>query len=410
MSELQKSDCYKWLMLGLSAITATLVIAIPYSCMPSLFKEISDDLGLSLVQIGSIWGISNLAAIFVSLPGGLIGDRFRLRLVLFASCILVGVTGALRGLSTNFFTLAATVFLNGLVRAIVPIITTRTILIWFKGKNLAMANGVGAMGMGLGLMLGPMISATYLSPLLGGWRIVLILYGIIAAGIGVLWLLAGKEPPDAGDVSIKTVRIPVRQAITGLINNKAVRLIGLTLMFRSACITGMMGYLPMYLRDKGFSAAVSDNALAIFFAASTICVVPFSILSDRIGSRRTIILPALVVTTLCVGMIPLADSHTIWTVMILSGIFFDGFMSVISATLFESKGVGPLYSGTALGMVFTFGQIGSAISPPLGNSLAVINTGSPFIFWSIISVAAIFTAVFIKETGWRKKQIDGSMV
>ncbi len=406
MLKKQQSNHYKWYMLALSAVTATVVIAIPYSCMPALFKEISDDLGLSLVEIGSIWGISNLAAIFVSLPGGLIGDRFGIRLVLFISCTLVGITGAMRGLSNDFFTLSAAVFLNGLVRAIVPIVITKTIAIWFKGKNLALANGIGAMGMGLGLMLGPMISATYMSPWLGGWRNVLILYGVIAVTTGIAWFIFGREPQNSGDTQIHPDRVPFGQAIARLINNKAVWLIGLTLMFRSACITGMMGYLPLYLRDKGFSAAVADNSLAIFFAASTICVVPFSLLSDRIGSRKAIIMPALIVTTLCVGLIPVVNDYTIFVLMVVAGIFFDGFMSVISATLFETRGVGSAYSGTALGMAFTLGQIGSAGSPPIGNSLAAIDSGSPFVFWSSISVLAIVTALFIKETGWRKKEVD----
>lgn len=44
--------------------------------MPVLFKEISDDLGLSVAQIGTIWGLDPLAGVFIGLPGGLLADRF----------------------------------------------------------------------------------------------------------------------------------------------------------------------------------------------------------------------------------------------------------------------------------------------------------------------------------------------
>jgi len=39
------------------ALTHTVAVAMPVMCMPVLFQEISEDLGLSLVQIGSIWGL-----------------------------------------------------------------------------------------------------------------------------------------------------------------------------------------------------------------------------------------------------------------------------------------------------------------------------------------------------------------
>ena len=171
---------YRWYMLGLTVATGTFVSTIPFSCMPTLFKEISEDLGLSLVQIGTVWGMANLGGIFISLIGGMLSDRLGVKLILSLSCLFVGVTGALRGLSYSFLTLSITVFINGIARMIVPISITKTIGMWFTGRNLGMAMGISAMGMGFGLMLGPLISATLLSPLLGGWRGVMALYGAIS--------------------------------------------------------------------------------------------------------------------------------------------------------------------------------------------------------------------------------------
>ena len=167
MSDVGQST-YRWYVLALSAATFTFVAALPFSCMPVLFKEISEDLGLSLVQIGTVWGIASLVVVFVSLIAGLLGGRFGVKLVLSVSCLLVGITGALRGLSGTFLALTVTMFIYGIVRAIVPINVTKMVGIWFKGQNLGMAMGISAMGMGIGLMLGPMISATVPSPLLGG--------------------------------------------------------------------------------------------------------------------------------------------------------------------------------------------------------------------------------------------------
>jgi CP family cyanate transporter-like MFS transporter len=393
---------YKWYILALSIVIGTFVAAMPFSCMPVLFKEMSEDLGLSLVQIGTIWGMSSLAGIFVSLIGGILSDRFGIKLVLGIACVLVGVTGALRGLSNDFLTLMITVFINGIVRLIVPINTTKTVAMWFKGKYLGMAMGISAMGMGLGLMLGPLISATILSPLLGGWRNVMYFYGAISVIVGIIWSIFGREPNRTNSVDASSTTVPIRQALTRLMRNKSLWLIGITLMFRTACIMGMTGYLPLYLRDLGWAEASADGTLAAFYAASTLCVVPLSIFSDRIGSRKLILFPALVVTLICLGILPMMEGAIIWVLMILSGIFMDAFMAINTTMLMETEGIGPEYSGTALGIIFTVAQIGSTVSPPLGNSLASINPGLPFIFWASLSIVSIFSLVINKETGRRR--------
>ncbi len=112
-------------MLGLSATTATLVATLPFSCMPVLFKEISEDLGLSLVQIGSVWAIASLAGVFVSILAGILGDRFGVNRVLSISCLLIGIIGASRGLSDSFLSLMVIMFTYGIMHAIVQINITR---------------------------------------------------------------------------------------------------------------------------------------------------------------------------------------------------------------------------------------------------------------------------------------------
>jgi len=388
---------YRWYLLGLAVATGAFVATISISCMPPLFKEISEDLDLSLVQIGTVWGISSLAGIFVSLIGGALSDRFRVKFFLSVTCLLVGITGASRGLSNSFLTLSITVFLLGIVRLIIPISTTKTIGLWFQGRNLGLAMGISAMGMGLGLMLGPMISATILSPLLGGWRGVMYLYGAVAIIIGILWFLFGREPHEADSTVDESVAVPFRQALSRLIRIKALWFIGFTLLFRMGGIMGMTGYLPLYLREQGWTPASADGTLAVFYGVSALCVVPLSSLSDRLGSRKAILFPALIVTLICFVLLPVVDGTLIWVLMILSGVFMDGFMAITATMLIENEGIGPRDFGTAFGITLTISQVGNVIAPPLGNSFASLHPGLPFIFWAVLSAATLFTLSPIKE-------------
>ena len=391
---------YRWIILALLTMISTFVAAIPASCMPVLFKEIAEDLGLSLVQVGTIWGFTSLAGIFVSLVSGILGDRFGVKLIIGVASLLVGITGALRGLASSFLMLAFLVFLNGVVRLILPINATKTIGIWFRGQHLGVAMGISAMGMGLGLMLGPLISASILSPLLGGWRNVMFFYGGISVVVGVLWFIFGKELHDSGTTMANPSRktIPFKQVFSRLIKLKALWLIGLTILFRSASIMGTTGYLPMYLRNQGWATAAADGTLSVFYAASTLAVVPLSLVSDRLGSRKAILLPAIILTMVSIGILPFVNESAIWILVILAGITMDGFMAIAVTLLLETEGVGQANSGTALGMVFTIAQFGSVVSPPLGNSLARFNPGLPFVFWAALSIIAVITLLLARET------------
>jgi MFS family permease len=365
--------------------------------MPVLFKEISEDLRLSLVQIGTVWGVTSLAGIFLSMFGGHLSDRFRAKALIGVSCLLVGLAGASRGLSYSFFTLSFTVFLVGIVRTAIPISLTKTIGAWFQGPNLGMAMGTSSMGMGLGLMLGPMISATILSPILGGWRGVMYLYGAVAVSMGVLWFLLGREPDQTGSSSRDIIAEPFRQTFSRIIRVKGLWLMGFTLFFRWGGIQGVAGYLPLYLRDQGWAPVSADGTLSVFYGVSLISVIPISSLSDRLGARKAILFPALILTFIGFALLPFVDGILIWVLIIMSGLFIDAFMAIIVTLLYESNWVRPKDYGMALGFTFAISQVGMMIAPPVGNSLASLNPGLPFIFWAALSGAALLTLAFMRE-------------
>lgn len=151
---------------------------------------------MSLVQIDLIWGIGAPVSVLTGLVGGAIGDRFGARRTLIVACLLVGLAGALRGISNGFITLAATVFLFGLMTPIVMMNVIKTCGVWFSRRQWGLANGVAATGMALGFMVSSIISATLLSPWLGGWRNVLFFNGAIAMTISIPWYLSRPAPND----------------------------------------------------------------------------------------------------------------------------------------------------------------------------------------------------------------------
>ena len=92
----------------------------------------------------------------------------------------------------------------------------------------------------------------------------------------------------------------------------------------------------------------------------------------------------------------------VWVMVILAGMLMDGFMALFTTMLLETEGVGPALSGTAIGVVFTVAQLGSTISPPIGNALEAFGGQWPFIFWAVLGAVALIPFVFTRETGRRR--------
>ena len=144
----------KWLILILAGVTNALVVAAPTMSMSVLFKEISSELKLTLVQVGLVWGLAALPGIFTGLLGGVIGDRFGPKRIILLGSILVGLAGALRGLAGDFLTLTSSAVLVGLLTPVVIMNTIKTCGIWFPRQQLGLANGVLSMGMAMGFLIG----------------------------------------------------------------------------------------------------------------------------------------------------------------------------------------------------------------------------------------------------------------
>jgi len=387
---------YRWYILTLAIATNIFAIAAPISCMPVLFKEISDDLGLSLVQIGTIWGIGPLAGAFTSLVGGMIIDRYGTKRILSIACLLAGVVGAMRGLSGGFTGLAVTSFFFGFLFAVTALGTHKTAREYFPGRQLAVATGVLSAGIGGGLTLGSMVSATILSPLLGSWKYVLFLYGAISVIIGFLWVLSRIEPSRI-KTEISTGAVPFRQVLSRVVRVREVWLIALTRFCFWGCHYGVNGYLPLYLRGIGWPAAGADGALAALSIAGTIAVIPLTFLYSRLESKKVLLLLPLILTIIAVSSLLVVDNVLVWPLVILLGIFRDGFIAILLIRVMEAKEIGVVYAATALGITQSLGNLSAFISPPLGNSLASIAPNLPFACWAALAAMALVLSCFIRD-------------
>ncbi|UCF61729.1 MAG: MFS transporter, partial [Anaerolineaceae bacterium] len=324
---------------------------------------------------------------------GAIGDKIGPKRILIVGSMLIGLVGATRGLVSNFFSMVVVVSLGG---ALIPFIIMnglKIISLWFPSRQLGLANGLSAMGMAFGFFTGSMLSATLLSPLLGGWRQVLILYGVLGASLSIPWILV--LPPPQSKFAIEEGDISMRQAIIRVAGLKNIQLLGMTLFGVNGCVQSVLGYLPLYLRSIGWDALHADGALSAFHIMSMIFVVPIARWSDRLGSRKRLLHITVSMIIAGTGLLSVANGALIWVAVLMTGLVRDAFMAIFITMVIETEGVGPAYAGTASGFVIAISGIGCFLAPPLGNSFAEYHPSAPFAFWAAL---AVFGMIWLSQS------------
>lgn len=384
---------YKWYMLVLTALTGTLVLAAPGMSMAVLFSEISGDLHLNLVQVGWIWGGGALPGIVTCLLGGAITDRFGPRRVMMWTTLLLGMAIALRGLTNDFVSLMAATLVIG---ALSPLISTCAIKVcglWFPQRQWGLANGIFTMGMAFGFLLSTLLSATVLSPLLGGWRNVMFFYAVVCLALLVPWFFSRLQPPKIGAV---LADLPLGKSMAHILKLKNVWLLGLAMLGMGGCMQGMTGYLPLYLQGQGWSSASADGALSLLHASSMLCVLPLTMGSDRLKSRKGLLQVMFLLIIAGNALLSVANGWTVWSAVVLAGMVRDASMALVFTMAVEVEGVGVLYAGTATGFMVLNNNMGGFFASPVGNQLASVLPGLPFAFWAGLAVVGFAGLALVK--------------
>lgn len=395
MSKIEETG-YRWFILALACLTNVVAIAIPSMCMPVFFQEISQELGLSLVQLGAVWGMGGLAGIFTSLAGGLIGDRFGTKRTISVVCILAGVAGASRGLSESFIGLAVTMFLFGMLVMTLSLNIHKSTGVWFSGRQVVMANGIVSAGMAFGFMVGAMISNTIMSPLLGGWKNVLFLYGAISILLGLIWMMTIRETVPK-KTSHNTKSPSFSDVLAQVIRIKSVWIIAVSAFFYGGALSGFTGYLPLFLRESEWLPAKADGALAAYNAAGMLAAIPLTLLSSKLNSRKAVLIPGLIIGCIGIGLFSITEGIAIWLLVVLVGFMRDAYYAILATMAIETEGVGAVFAGTAIGIIWSLGSLGGFLGPPIGNMLAVIKPDYAFIFWAALLLGSAIMLLQIKE-------------
>jgi nitrate/nitrite transporter NarK len=350
---------YRWVILGVGVLAQSALAGVFFG-LPVLAPELQDEYRLSLGELGALFAASNVGGIVTLLPWGLLTDRLGER---------VSIAVGLGGLSAGFLAAAAlppywALFLlvtaAGASGVSVSAASGRAVMGWFAASQRGLALGLRQASVPVG---GALVSLG-LPPLLaaGGLGVALAALGLWALGAGALAVVLLRDPPREEETLVDLTS-PLRDARLWRLS------IGST--FYVCVQIGITSFLVLYLHEeRGLSLAAAGAAAAAIHVIGGIGRVGFGALSDRLGSRmsllRAIGVAMAVAVAAAAALLPVPLALVVPLLVLAGGLSmcWNGLSFTAAAEL-----AGRRRTGAALGVQQTMLAAGCVVMPVLFASL-----------------------------------------
>ena len=390
---------YRWWLLG--ALCGIYIgFGLVSTSLAPLVGVISDDLGLSRAQMGTILGAWQLMYLGWAVPAGRLLGRVGMRWGLLLGIALIVASGVARAAATGWVSLFAAVAVFGFGGPLVSIGTPALVSAWFTGDQRGPATGIAVSGPVIGSVLSLLLTNSVLMPLTGDrWRAVVLIHTAAAAAAGVVWLVVTARPPadrvrpwhgGSGPVagSRQLLGVPIMRLMLVL----AVGTFFINHAFRN--------WLPEMLRDSGLTAAEAGVWAAIpsLLGLAGGVMVPRFATADR---RRMVL--AACYTVMGLGVLSLIGDFTVLAVVGLVGIGMvrSAVGPVAMLFLMDSPRVGPTNMAPAAGLYFTAGEVGGVTGPL---AVGLLATGGTFASSQVLLATVAGSLALLVSFGFSTRQ------
>jgi FSR family fosmidomycin resistance protein-like MFS transporter len=323
-----------------------------------------DKLGLSLVQVGLLAGISRFMASVVQPPVGYFADRYRTRFFVLGGPLLPILFIPLTGIAPSYLLLIVMVAVGSIGSSMLHP-TTAGMVSTYAGRHLGFAMSIFNAGGTFAFALGP-LCITYL----------VAAYGLevapvtMALGLGVMVLLFKLVPlPEPEGLSHLGFMGSLREVLGDVWNY--ILIIWLIMLLRAAVSQSFLVFLPVMYAREGYSLVSIGLIVSLWTTAGVLSGLLAGHLSDRMGAKpvfyvtHTLAGPALFVLLVLPG-------HWVYLGSFLAGFFVMATLpvGVAFAQQLAPKGRS-MVSSLMMGLAFGTGGMLTPVVGKLGDMFSI---------------------------------------
>jgi MFS family permease len=327
-----------------SLIFARILYSINWFNIASIFYFIASDFKQDISMLGLITSSFLIGIGIFQIPAGILAAKYGPRKIAIYGILITSSAAFLSGLSTDLFHMIVLRFIVGLGMAC------------FFGPSVILISkylGKGSEGLGVGLLN----SAHALGGIIGifgwivlaevtGWRISLMLSGLLGIATGLLLIIALIREKIQIDFGIKISEL--RQ----ILFNKSLIVLGLALLgFQigsNLTLTFIVFYLADHLNiDPTIAGFVGSFNLIIALVSSPL----FGKIYDRIKDAKKLLIISGIVMSSSMAMIAANTLYVIILSIIIAGFFLAGGFVIVYTKAKQVKGLHAEYETLAVSYV-----------------------------------------------------------
>lgn len=344
----------RWVILGVMYL-CILSFAFAMQSIPPVLSLILAELNLSHAQGGLLMGFFAFPGIIVSIPAGLLTDRYSQKAIGSLSLLLIITGEVISASGSSLLGLGLGRFVSGIGAATLVVMVPQLLAQWFMGREIGIAMGVFNTGMPLGTVL----SLNFLS-IIGermGWRAgIWTSLGVAVLTLGVFMFLFAPAPRKEGKIDLSSEHLLEGLKTTGM----AVWILGAAWLFFNAAVISVYTFTPDFLKASGFSVASAGFHTSVIMWPGLVMGVIVGWVIDKKGRKRLMIGAAGVIIAFLLLWVP---GMTTWLIPLMLCLGFT--QSFVSTPIFAlvPDVVHPTRLGIGYGVLSTCVNVGIVAGP-----------------------------------------------
>lgn len=362
---------------------------IDRSLISTAMIPLSDELGLTSSEMGTMLSIFFLGNTLLMIPSGWLAGKYGAKKVIVVGITMMAVFSILFGITSNFLLFILARFFIGVGNAGIPSATSQIIATQFELEKRLFVQSIILSSTGLGGVIAFVGGVAILNK---SWRMAYVGLGIVSIIILLLQLRYIPKDPEITEES-KT------SDIRNLSKNKNVYMLTLSMLFLNVLLAGVISWAPKYFVSK-FDIHLSGVGYLLTINAifQTVGTVLAGELLGKLFVNKEKKFTMLTASLAAVFIVLLGVS----TNFILSSVLLIG-VSIAAVSVFVTLFTWPhkLFKGSDVGLIIaivnTGGTLGGLLAPfIIGRMIGESSGVSILSIFILLGIAAILSGIAVQ--------------
>ncbi|MCO1602259.1 MFS transporter [Desulfosporosinus nitroreducens] len=370
-----------WFAMFIGSLTQFQVAALAFWIIP--------ELQLTSSQFALIMSAPMLPAVLLSLAAGSLADRFGVKKVVTVGFAFSVAGVYFRYLATDFTTLFSLMVFSGLSSALLNANAAKLLGSWFPMKKMGTAMGLYFSSYSAGITVALATSAMFPST-----KSAYVTAGVLMLFVWIAWMVLIKvKPVGAPEMPV----MPVIKYIGVVIKSRNVWLVGFGLMFFMGANMAFNGFFPNALNAvRGVDPVTAGLLASIVTLGTMLGSIAGPAMSDHVGMIKPFLAPVSILGAFAMyaaWIVPIGAA--MWVTLFVLGILMGISMPLLMTFPMLLSEIGPVYAGTAGGMIATLQLLGAFVIPafvitPLAGTNFSMLFGLSSLCFALLGVVSLF--------------------